>query len=122
MMIDNAVDLVEIREITIQVSCSYEHVLRRFSTALHGLQDQATKIFVLLIASFPHRAAQTQIVSNKVPASDFFANTNIVAFTVPPREAETAYAYGDYREFLSVSASVMDAAVRSLKSAAVKKA
>ncbi len=55
---------------------------------------------------------QTQTVSDKVPASDFFTNTNIMANTVPPSEAETAYAYGDYREFLAVSASIVDAAVR----------
>ena len=34
-----------------------------------------------------------------------------MASSVPPREAITAYAYGDYREFLAVSASIMDAAV-----------
>ena len=56
-------------------------------------------------------ATQTQIVSTLVPAEDFFTNTNIVASSVPPREAVTAYAYGDYREFLAVSTSIMDSAV-----------
>ena len=54
---------------------------------------------------------QTQKVSTVYPKEDFFTNSFILASTVPPRAARTDYAYGDYREYLAVSASTVDAAV-----------
>ncbi len=54
---------------------------------------------------------QTQQVSPLVPKEDFLTNSYILASTVPSRVAETDFAYGDYREFLAVSASIVDAAV-----------
>ena len=54
---------------------------------------------------------QTHQVSPLVPKEDFRTNSYILASTVPPRLAETDLAYGDYREFLAVPASIVDAAV-----------
>jgi hypothetical protein len=54
---------------------------------------------------------QTQKVSTLFSKESFFSNSFILANTVPPREAKTDFAYGDYREFLAVSASIVDSAV-----------
>ena len=52
---------------------------------------------------------QTGQSSLNVSAEDMYLNGYIVAGTVPKREARTAYEYGDYREFLSTTISMLDA-------------
>ena len=52
---------------------------------------------------------QTGQSSLNVSAEDMYLNGYIVAGTVPKREAQTAYQYGDYREFLSTTVAMMDA-------------
>ena len=52
---------------------------------------------------------QTGQSSLNVSAEDMYLNGYIVAGTVPKREARTAYKYGDYREFLSTTISMLDA-------------
>jgi hypothetical protein len=52
---------------------------------------------------------QTGQSSLNVSAEDMYLNGYIVAETVPDREAKTVYKYGDYREFLASSISIMDA-------------
>jgi hypothetical protein len=52
---------------------------------------------------------QTGQTSLNVSAEDMYLNGYIVSGSIPKREAQTAYKYGDYREFLSTSVAMLDA-------------
>ena len=52
---------------------------------------------------------QTGESSLNISLEDMYLNGYIVADTVPNRAAQTAYKYGDYREFLSTTIAMMDA-------------
>ena len=72
-------------------------------------QEEGEVTVNLLDGVYSFELYQTAESSINVSAEDMYLNGYIVAGTVPPREALTAYKYGDYREYLSTTIAILDA-------------